>query len=99
MKVIILCGGVGSRLSEETKLIPKPMIKIGKLPILEHIIKIYNYYGFNKFILATGYKNKIINKYFKKYKNIDCIYTGKDTSTGGRLLRLKSFLNQKIILC
>ena len=95
MKVIILCGGVGSRLSEETKLIPKPMIKIGKFPILEHIIKIYNYYGFNKFILATGYKNKIINKYFKKYKNIDCIYTGKDTSTGGRLLKLKKFFKPK----
>ena len=91
MKVIILCGGVGSRLAEETKLIPKPMIKIGKLPILEHIIKIYNYYGFNKIILATGYKNKIINKYFKKYKNIVCEYTGKDTLTGVRLLRLKKF--------
>ena len=85
MKVIILCGGVGSRLAEETRLIPKPMIKIGKLPILEHIIKIYSYYGFNK----------IINRYFKKYKNIDCVYTGKDTSTGGRLLRLKKFFKPK----
>ena len=50
MKVVILCGGVGSRLAEETKLIPKPMVKIGNLPILSHIIKIYNHFGFEKFI-------------------------------------------------
>ena len=60
MKVVILCGGVGSRLAEETKIIPKPMIKIGNLPILSHIIKIYSYSGFKDFILATGYKNNII---------------------------------------
>ena len=50
MKVIILCGGVGSRLAEETKLIPKPMVKIGNKPILSHIMKIYEDYGFNEFI-------------------------------------------------
>ena len=66
MKVVILCGGVGSRLAEETKLIPKPMVKIGNLPILEHIIKIYNHFGFKEFILATGYKGEIIKKYFKE---------------------------------
>ena len=60
IKVVILCGGVGSRLAEDTKLIPKPMVKIGNLPILSHIIKIYKHYGFNEFILATGYKSSII---------------------------------------
>ena len=64
MKVIILCGGIGSRLAEETKLIPKPMVKIGKVPIVKHIINYFSY-GFNDFILATGYKCKIIEKYFK----------------------------------
>ena len=52
MKVVILCGGLGSRLAEETRLIPKPMVKIGNLPILSHIIKIYNHFGFEKFILT-----------------------------------------------
>ncbi len=93
MKVVILCGGLGSRLAEETRLIPKPMVKIGNLPILSHIIKIYNHFGFEKFILATGYKSEIIEHYFKKKKNIRCIYTGKKTLTGGRLLRLKKFFN------
>ena len=91
MKVIILCGGIGSRLAEDTKLIPKPMVKIGNLPILLHIIKIYKHYGFNEFILATGYKSSIIENYFKNKKNIKCVYTGKNTLTGGRLLKLKKF--------
>ena len=91
MKVIILCGGIGSRLAEETKLIPKPMVKIGNLPILSHIIKIYKHYGFNEFILATGYKSSIIKDYFESKKNIKCVYTGKNTLTGGRLLKLKKF--------
>ena len=55
MKIIILCGGLGSRLSEETKKKPKPMVEIGKFPILIHIMKLYQYYGFNDFILALSY--------------------------------------------
>lgn len=94
MKVVILCGGLGSRLAEETKLIPKPMVKIGSKPIIDHIINIYKKNGFNDFILATGYKNKILEKYFSNRKNIDCIYTGKNTLTGGRLLRLKKYFKK-----
>jgi glucose-1-phosphate cytidylyltransferase len=94
MKVVILCGGLGSRLSEETKSIPKPMVKVGKLPIVQHIINFYKFYGYNNFILATGYKSKIIEKYYKNKKNIKCIFTGKDTMTGGRLLRLKKYFNK-----
>ena len=94
MKTVILCGGLGSRLSEETKLIPKPMVKIGGIPILKHIMKIYSFYGFNDFIVATGYKSKILDKYFRKNKNVKCIFTGKNTLTGGRLLRLKKLFNK-----
>ena len=95
MKVVILCGGAGSRLAEETKLIPKPMVKIGNSPILDHIIKIYNHFGFRKFILATGYKSRVIENYYKKRKNIKCVHTGKNTLTGGRLLRLKKYFKQE----
>ena len=94
MKVVILCGGLGSRLAEETRLIPKPMVKIGNSPILNHIIRIYNHFGFKQFILATGYKNSIIENYYKKRKNIKCVYTGKNSLTGGRLLRLKKYFKQ-----
>ena len=94
MKIVILCGGLGSRLSEETKLIPKPMVKIGKIPIIQHLINFYSFYGFNDFILATGYKNKVIEKYFKKNKNVKCVFTGNSTLTGGRLLRLKKLFKK-----
>ncbi len=93
MKVIILCGGKGTRLSQETRLIPKPMVKIGGKPILDHIIEIYESYGFSDFILALGHKSHIIKNYYgrKKKRNVRLVYTGKDTLTGGRLLRLKKF--------
>jgi glucose-1-phosphate cytidylyltransferase len=93
MKVVILCGGLGSRLSEETKKIPKPMIKIGKMPILSHIIKIYEKFGFTEIILATGYKSEVIERFYSKRKNISCIYTGLKSMTGGRLLRLKKYFS------
>ena len=97
MKIVILCGGYGTRLSEETIIKPKPMVKIGNKPILEHIMNIYKYYGYNQFILALGYKSEYIKKYFKnkKNKNINLVYTGKDTKTGGRLLRLKKYLKNE----
>ena len=69
MKVIILAGGLGTRLSEETRLIPKPMVEIGGRPILWHIMKIYSYYGFNDFIILTGYKSHFIKDYFINYYN------------------------------
>lgn len=67
MKVIILAGGLGTRLSEETKLLPKPMVEIGGKPILWHIMKSYSYYGFNDFIILTGYKSHVIKDYFVHY--------------------------------
>ena len=67
MKVVILAGGVGTRLSEETDLKPKPMVEIGGRPILWHIVKIYSHFGFNDFIVCLGYKGYMIKEYFANY--------------------------------
>lgn len=93
MKTVILCGGLGSRLSEETKKKPKPMVKIGKKPILIHILEIYKKYGYEEFILATGYKHRFIDQYFKGNKkfNVKTIFTGRNTLTAGRILKLKKY--------
>ena len=116
MKVVILCGGLGTRFSEETRSKPKPMIKIGKFPILFHIMKIYEKHGINDFVLALGYKGNLIKSFFNKknltklnnsyYKyvgkkkeplkwNIQFCFSGLKTMTGGRLLRLKKYLNHE----
>ena len=95
MKVIILAGGFGTRISEYTSTIPKPMIEIGGKPILWHIMNLYAEYGHKDFFVATGYKNEVIEKYFSKNKqkwNINLINTGEKTMTGGRVKRLKKFI-------
>ena len=68
MKVVILAGGLGTRMSEYTESIPKPMVQIGKKPILDHLINIYSKFNLNDFIIALGYKGEIIKEYFKNYK-------------------------------
>lgn len=98
MKVVILAGGRGSRLSELTKKIPKPMVKINNIPILIYIMKHYSKYGFKDFVIASGYKKSIIKKYFKKKIldwKIDVVSTGLDSQTGGRIKRLKKILRNK----
>mgnify|MGYP001378193542 CR=1 FL=1 len=99
MKVIILAGGLGTRISEYTKSVPKPMILINKVPILVHIMDHFSRFGFRDFIIATGYKGSVIKKYFKKCNfkewNIKIVNTGKKTMTGGRLKRLEKFLKKK----
>ena len=67
MKVLLLAGGYGTRLSEETDIKPKPMIEIGGQPILWHIMKMYSYYGFNEFVILLGYKGYFIKEYFDNY--------------------------------
>lgn len=67
MKVVILCGGLGTRLREETEFRPKPMVPVGERPILWHIMKIYAHYGYKEFILCLGYKGEIIKEYFRNY--------------------------------
>ena len=75
MKVVILCGGVGSRMKEETEFRPKPMVMIGDKPILWHIMKHYAHFGFNEFILALGYKGEMIREYFINYQLINQDFT------------------------
>ena len=106
MKVVILAGGLGTRLYEYTSRIPKPMVKIAGYPILVHIMNHYVRYGFKEFIIAAGYKNEVIKKYFKNFKkegksfsskinkkncSVTIADTGQKTLTGGRLKRLKKY--------
>lgn len=101
MKVVILAGGYGTRMSEFTKTIPKPMVKIAGLPMIVHIMKHYSSFGHNDFFIACGYKSKVIHDYFKNHKfgwNVKLINTGLKTMTGGRLKRLKKYLNNETFL-
>ncbi|MCK6615670.1 MAG: glucose-1-phosphate cytidylyltransferase [Ignavibacteriaceae bacterium] len=118
-RVVILAGGFGTRLSEETSIKPKPMVEIGGRPILWHIMKIYSHYGFNDFIICLGYKGYIIKEYFANYFlhqsdvtidlsnnsmeihnnsaepwKVTLVDTGEGTMTGGRLLRVKSYIHE-----
>lgn len=85
MKVVILCGGLGYRLKEETEFKPKPMVHIGGQPILWHIMKIYAHYGFNEFIIALGYKGDYIKQYFINQKNLSHDFTLFTKSGNARL--------------
>ena len=101
MKVVILAGGFGTRLSEYTKTIPKPMINIDGKPILLYIMKFYAKHGFKNFYIALGYRGKIIKKFFNKKFfdwNINLIETGKNTMTGGRLKRLKKYIGNETFM-
>ncbi|MEA4820674.1 MAG: glucose-1-phosphate cytidylyltransferase [Erysipelotrichales bacterium] len=120
MKVVILAGGLGTRISEESHLKPKPMIEIGGKPILWHIMKYYSSFGFNDFIICCGYKAYVIKEFFADYFlhtsdvtfdiqnntmtvhenfsenwKVTCIDTGIGTMTGGRLARVKKYLNNE----
>lgn len=98
MKVVILAGGLGTRLSEYTHSIPKPMIDIKGKPMIYYIMKHYSKYGFNEFYLAIGYKKEIIKRYFENNSfgwKINLINTGNNTMTGGRLKRLTKYLNKE----
>lgn len=107
MKLVIFAGGLGSRLSEETKLKPKPMVFIGNKPIIWHIMKFYSYYNINEFIICGGYKFKVFIKYFRKIKKetinlgwkINVINTGLKTMTGGRLKRIRHLLDDDQDFC
>jgi len=102
MQVVILAGGFGTRLSEETDLIPKPMIRIGDVPILHHIMNFYSRFGHKDFVVALGYKAEVIQEYFNGYKNsswaVNLIDTGLETSTGGRIKKLEDYLDDEFML-
>lgn len=101
MKVILLAGGFGTRLSEYTKEIPKPMINVGGKPMLLRIMNLYAKYGFKDFYIALGYKGHVIKKFFNKRFfdwNINLIETGRKTMTGGRLKRLKKYIGNETFM-
>ena len=98
MKAVILAGGRGTRLSEETQMRPKPMLKIGEKPVLWHIMKIFSHYNINDFVICCGYKGEIIKEYFENISekwNIDLVDTGLDTMTGGRIKRIQKYIDNK----
>ena len=124
MKAIILAGGLGSRISEETEQKPKPMIEVAGKPILWHIMKIYSSHGINDFIICCGYKGYMIKEYFNNYFlhmsdvtfsiqdntmkvnhnnseswKVTLVDTGENTMTGGRLKRVKSYLEKEEMFC
>ena len=102
MKVIILAGGFGTRLSEYTDTIPKPMVSIGGKPIISHIMQIYSNYGHNDFYVALGYKGNVIKDYFKSTNNdswkINLIDTGTDSMTGGRVKRFQKLIGNETFM-
>ena len=124
MKAVILAGGLGTRLSEETLLKPKPMVEIGGKPILWHILKTYSHHGVNDFIICLGYKGYLIKEYFTNYLlhnsdltidltanrieilersaepwRVTLVDTGEHTQTGGRLGRVRRFLEEEEAFC
>ena len=124
MKAVILAGGLGTRISEETGLKPKPMIEIGQKPILWHIMKMYSMHGVNDFIICCGYKGYVIKEYFANYflhmsdvtfcmkKNtmkvhhnksepwtVTLVDTGENSMTGGRLKRVREFIDNEEQFC
>lgn len=106
MQVVILAGGFGTRLSEETDIIPKPMVRIGNVPILRHIMNYYAKFGHADFIIALGYKADVIVEYFNQVSldepelswKIQLVDTGLQTATGGRIKRLENLLDSEFLL-
>jgi glucose-1-phosphate cytidylyltransferase len=124
VKAVILAGGFGTRISEETQLRPKPMVELGGKPVLWHIMKIYSHFGVDDFIVCCGYKGYMIKEYFANYQlhmsdvtvdmrnrslkvhasaaepwNVTLIDTGENTATGGRLLRVRKYLEGEGEFC
>lgn len=123
MKTVILAGGLGTRLAEETETRPKPMIEIGGRPILWHILKHYSHHGFREFLVALGYKAEVVKRYFMEYAGllgslsidlarghvarhdgpcddwiVHLLDTGLATATGGRIRRLKPWLEKETFM-
>ena len=99
MKVVILAGGLGTRLAEETGIRPKPMVEVGDKPILWHIMKIYSDFGFSDFIICGGYMGDYIEKWIKKSKHefnsVQFVNTGDSSMTGGRVKRIQEYIGDE----
>jgi glucose-1-phosphate cytidylyltransferase len=106
MKTVILAGGLGTRLAEETDQVPKPMVRIGGIPIVEHIMNRYSLFGFNDFVIAAGYKVEVIKDYFEGSKDyfadkgwrIQVEDTGLNTQTAERVWRIRNLVGEKFFL-
>lgn len=85
--VFVLCGGLGTRLKEETEFRPKPMVPIGDEPVLVHILRLYRKHGFERFVLCTGFKSEVIDEYFDGADGVTTVYTGEAAMTGARVAR------------
>ncbi|HYM54783.1 MAG TPA: sugar phosphate nucleotidyltransferase [Solirubrobacteraceae bacterium] len=102
--VVILCGGRGTRLQERTQEIPKPLVEIGGMPIVWHVIQLYAVQGFRRFLLATGYKGELIERFAAAHEwpagvSVECVDTGLQTQTGGRIKLLESQLAGEETFC
>ena len=99
VKAVILAGGLGTRIAEETQYIPKPMIEIGGMPMLWHIMKIYSSYGINDFIICCGYRAEVIKEYFNSFDSgkwtVQLVDTGLNTMTGGRLKKIQEYVGDE----
>jgi glucose-1-phosphate cytidylyltransferase len=101
---VILCGGRGTRLQEHTQAIPKPLVEIGGMPIVWHVIQLYAVQGFRRFLLATGYKGELIERFVAEHDwppgvTVECVDTGVETQTGGRIKRLAPELAGDQLFC
>ena len=124
MKAVILAGGIGSRLAEETMLRPKPMVEIGGKPIIWHIMRLYAHHGIGEFIVCAGYKSEVLKEYFVNLRlhhsditvdtgsgavtyhrscdldwKVTIVDTGGETMTGGRLKRVRAYLDEGVPFC
>jgi glucose-1-phosphate cytidylyltransferase len=102
--VVVLCGGRGTRLQEHTQAIPKPLVEIGGMPIVWHVIQLYAVQGFRRFLLATGYRSELIERFVATHAwppgvSVECVDTGLETQTGGRIKRLQPHLAGEELFC
>lgn len=97
-QVVLLAGGKGTRMRELTETLPKPMVEIGGIPVLKHLISIFEIFDNFEFIVSTGYKSEIIENYFKNSKNVKVVNTGEETNTGGRVYKLLKHLDENFIV-
>jgi glucose-1-phosphate cytidylyltransferase len=102
--VVILCGGRGTRLQEHTQELPKPLVEIGGCPIVCHVIELYAAQGFRRFLLATGYRGELIERFVAEHPwptevGVECVDTGLDTPTGGRIKLLEQRLSGANVIC
>jgi len=97
-QVVLLAGGKGTRMREMTEDLPKPMVRIGNIPVLDHLINIFNHFGEFEFIVCTGYLEEKIREYYKNREDVEVVFTGIETQTGGRIKKIAEKLDENFIV-